>query len=59
MNCPDYVYKKCPAYLDAERPCWEVVYTQSEILISIYKDCKFCKVYLLYNKSTDDLTSEV
>ena len=59
MDCPGYVYKKCPAYSDLERPCWEVAYTQSEILIGISKDCKNCKVYHLYNKSTDDLTSKV
>ncbi len=50
MECPEYVHKRCPAYLNPERPCWEVAYTQSEILIHIPKDCKSCKVYMLYGK---------
>ena len=58
-DCSEYVYKKCPAYFNPERPCWEVPYTQCEILTSIHKDCKYCKVYDLYNKSTDGLTSKV
>jgi hypothetical protein len=48
MKCPEYVHKRCPAYSNPEKPCWEVAYTQSEILINITKDCKNCKVYNLY-----------
>jgi len=59
MDCPEYVYKKCPAYFNPERPCWEVAYTQSEILIGIPKDCKYCKVYGLYNKSNSSTTALV
>ena len=50
MDCPEHVYKKYPAYFNPERPRWEVAYTQSEILTGIHKDCKYCKVYRLYNK---------
>ncbi len=53
MDCPEYVYKKCPSYLDPQRPFWEVHHTQAEMLISIKKDCKCCKVYGLYNRSAD------
>ena len=59
MGCPEYVYKKCPAYFTPEKPCWDVPYTQCEILISIPKNCKYCKVYRLYKKSTDHPMSKV
>ena len=49
MECSKYVYLKCPAYLNPERPCWETAYTQSEILLGIQKDCKGCKIFKLYN----------
>jgi len=48
--CSEYVYNKCPAYLNPGKPCWEVAYTQWEIFIGIHKDCKNCKVYRLYQK---------
>ena len=47
MDCPEYVHKKCAAYLYPERPCWEVAYTQCEVLTSLTKDCTYCKVYHL------------
>lgn len=50
MDCPEYVRKKCPAYLDPERPCWEVAYTQCEVLTSLSKNCTYCKVYRLYHE---------
>jgi len=59
MDCPEYVRKQCGAYLYPEGPCWEVAYTQCEILIGILKDCKYCKVYRLYNKFTDPPMSKV
>ena len=59
IDCSEYVYKKCPAYSNSERPCWEVAYTQCEILIGILKDCKYCKVYRLYWKFVDPSTSKV
>ena len=59
MDCPEYVYKQCGAYLHPEKPCWEVAYTQCEILIGIPKDCKYCKVYRLYWKFADPSTSKV
>ena len=59
MDCPECVYKKCPAYLNPEGPCWEAAYTQCEILINIRKDCKYCKVYRVYSKFTDHRTAKV
>jgi len=59
MECAEYVYKKCPAYFDPERPCWEVAYTQCEILIGVGKDCKHCRVYRLYNKFADHPMSKI
>jgi len=50
MDCPEYVHKKCPAYLHPGRPCWEVAYTQCETLTSLHKDCTYCKVYHLYHQ---------
>ena len=48
MDCPAYVYEKCPAYLYPERSCWSVPYTASEVLTGLSKDCKYCKVWRLY-----------
>ncbi len=49
MNCSEYVFKNCPAYHYRERPCWEIPYTRCEALTNIEKECRFCKVYKLYN----------
>jgi hypothetical protein len=59
FNCSKYVYPRCPAYLNPESPCWECAYTQNEILLSIKKDCKTCKVFKLYFDSQTDLDSEI
>jgi hypothetical protein len=59
MDCPEYVHKKCPAFFNPERPCWEVAHTQCEFLINILKDCKYCKVYNLYNKFADHPMAKV
>jgi hypothetical protein len=48
-ECPEYLRKKCPAFRQRDRPCWEVAYTQSEVLTYIKKDCKYCRVYNLYH----------
>ncbi len=53
MDCPEYVHKKCPAYLYPESPCWEVAYTRCEVLTSLTKDCTHCKVYRLHHESAD------
>ncbi len=53
IDCPEIVCKKCLAYLNPERPCWAVAYTQCETLTNIPKHCKYCKVYSLYHKFTD------
>ncbi len=55
-ECSKYVYQKCPAYLNPESPCWEIAYTQSEILLGMKKDCMNCKVCKLY-KNLPDRTS--
>ena len=57
LNCSKYVRTKCPAYLNVEAPCWEIPYTQCEILLGIKKDCKSCKVFKLYNISRSELHS--
>jgi len=59
LNCSKYVYKDCPAYLYRERPCWEIAYTKCEILLSIRKDCKTCKVFKLYSASKADLHPKI
>jgi hypothetical protein len=51
LNCSKYVRVKCPAYLNKETPCWEIAYTQCEILLGIKRDCKNCRVYKLYHVS--------
>jgi hypothetical protein len=51
LDCSKYVYLKCPAYLYAERPCWENAYTQNEILLGIRRDCQSCKIFKLYRES--------
>lgn len=50
MDCPTYVREKCSAYLYPEGPCWEVAYTQCEVLTSLTKECTRCKVYRLHQK---------
>jgi hypothetical protein len=57
LNCSKYVYKDCPAYLYPEGPCWEKAYTKCEILLSVKKDCKTCKVSKLYSAFETDLHS--
>ena len=49
LNCSKYVRAKCPAYLNKEAPCWEIAYTQCEILLGIKRDCRNCRVFKLYN----------
>ena len=55
LGCSKYVYPKCPAYLFPERPCWEIAYTQCEMLLGIKRDCESCKVFKLYHVSKTDL----
>ena len=61
LNCSKYSYPKCPAFRFPAMPCWEVAYTQKEILLGIKRDCKSCKVYKLYHDivSSTDLDSNV
>ena len=49
MECSRYLYPSCLAYLRPEMPCWKHPYTQSERLVSIKRECVFCKVYRRYN----------
>jgi hypothetical protein len=51
LKCSKYVRAKCPAYLNKEAPCWEIAYTQCEILLGIKRDCKNCRVYKINNAS--------
>ncbi len=55
LECSRYVYLKCPAYLYRERPCWETAYTECEIMTGIKRECRYCKVFKLYNISKTDL----
>lgn len=48
LDCSKYVYVDCPAYLYRERPCWEIAYTQCEIMTGIKRECTHCKVFKLY-----------
>jgi len=49
MDCSPCVYKKCPAYLNPERSCWNIPCTSSEALTGLRKDCKCCKVWNIYH----------
>ena len=51
LDCSKLVYQNCSAYHYRERPCWEIAYTQCEILLGIKRDCKSCKVFKLYQVS--------
>ena len=51
LECSRYNFVKCPAYLYRERPCWEIAYTECEIMTGIKRDCKYCKVFRLYHTS--------
>jgi hypothetical protein len=59
FSCSKYVYPRCSAYLNPESPCWESAYTQNEILLSIKRDCKSCKIFQLYSASKTDLDSDI
>jgi hypothetical protein len=59
LDCSKYVCANCPAYLFPERPCWEVAYSQCEILLGVKRDCKSCKVFKLYSVSANDLCSKI
>ena len=61
LDCSKYYYPKCPAFRFPAIPCWEVAYTQNEVLLGIKRDCKSCKVYKLYHDivSSTDLDSSV
>jgi hypothetical protein len=48
LDCSKFLREKCPAFSFPAIPCWEVTYTQCEILLGVKKDCKSCKVYKLY-----------
>jgi hypothetical protein len=48
LDCSKFLREKCPAFNFPAIPCWEVAYTQKEILLGIQGDCKSCKVYKLY-----------
>ncbi len=53
LGCAKFTYDNCPSYHYPERPCWENAYTQSEALTGIKKECKYCKVFKLYNNLRD------
>lgn len=49
LDCSRYVYPECPAYLHPEVPCWSHAFTQSEKLLDIKRECRFCKVFDIYS----------
>jgi hypothetical protein len=49
LDCPKYVYPDCLAYQCPEKPCWENEYTQNEVLLDIKRECRYCKVFKIYN----------
>jgi hypothetical protein len=51
LDCSRYVYQKCPDSRFVERPCWEIAYTQNEILLGLRQDCQNCRVFKLYQES--------
>ncbi len=59
LDCSKYVYPNCPAYFFPERPCWETAYTQCENLLGIKRDCRYCKIFKLYNVSKTDRQSMI
>ena len=61
LDCSKFLREKCPAFNFSAIPCWEVAYTQKEILLGNQSDCKSCKVYKLYHDivSSADLDSSV
>jgi len=61
LDCSKFLLEKCPAFSFPAIPCWEVAYTQKEIVLGIKRDCKSCKVYKLYHDivSSTDLDSSI
>lgn len=61
LDCSKFLRQKCPAFTFPAIPCWEVAYTQNEVLLGIKRDCKSCKVYKLYHDilPSTDLDSDV
>lgn len=54
LDCSEYVYPQCPAYLDREKPCWENASSECRKLLRIKWGCKDCRVFKLYNKTLDE-----
>ena len=61
LDCSKYSYPKCPAFRSPAMPCWEVAYSQKEILLGIKRNCNSCKVYKLYKDlgSTAEFDSSI
>jgi hypothetical protein len=63
LDCSKFLREKCPAFSFPAIPCWEVAYSQNELLLGIKRECKNCKVYKLYKDkdrvSTTDSGSSV
>ncbi len=61
LDCSKLLREKCPAFSFPAIPCWEVAYTQKEVVLGIKRECKSCKVYKLYKHrvSSTDLDSSV
>jgi len=59
LDCSKFLRQQCPAFSFPAIPCWEVAYTQNEILLGIKKDCKSCKVYKVYKDRVSTADSDL
>jgi hypothetical protein len=51
MGCASYIFKRCPAYLDRSKPCWEIRDTLMDKVLGTEKSCDGCKVFLKYGNN--------
>lgn len=47
-DCADNVCKRCPAYHDRTKPCWEIEDTLCDEILGTKKSCELCNVFLKY-----------
>ncbi len=49
MDCSAIIWKKCQAYLDRNKPCWEHRQTACADIFPGFHDCQGCKVFRRYS----------
>lgn len=47
-DCSPIIHKKCPAFLDRSKPCWEHRQTACDKVFPELRDCQGCKVFRRY-----------